>query len=162
MNVSTCSHRLTQQAMEMHKRKAVESSQTAADLKLHLDKYQAQLKEAQVAVAEKTASLEQEVFKYKRMQVSRCRQHTVSFPYCLPYYHLYDLHYFQCHITFKHFSHLTFIFSLDQSVLYLGSIILCFISRNFLLLLCFVLFPFSAFSLLLPAACRDFLHLGFN
>ncbi|RUS71538.1 hypothetical protein EGW08_020694 [Elysia chlorotica] len=54
--------------MEMHKRKAVESSQTAADLKLHLDKYQAQLKEAQVAVAEKTASLEQEVFKYKRMQ----------------------------------------------------------------------------------------------
>ncbi|KAH9502828.1 E3 ubiquitin-protein ligase BRE1B [Bulinus truncatus] len=59
---------MTQQAMEMHKRKAVESSQTAADLKLHLDKYQAQLKEAQVAVAEKTASLEQEVFKYKRMQ----------------------------------------------------------------------------------------------
>ncbi|XP_059165913.1 E3 ubiquitin-protein ligase Bre1-like [Physella acuta] len=54
--------------MEMHKRKAVESSQTAADLKLHLDKYQAQLKEVQVAVAEKTASLEQEVFKYKRMQ----------------------------------------------------------------------------------------------
>ena len=55
--------------MELHKRKAVESSQTAADLKLHLDKYQAQLKEAQVAVAEKTASLEQEVFKYKRMHV---------------------------------------------------------------------------------------------
>ena len=52
----------------MHKRKAVESSQTAADLKLHLDKYQAQLKEAQVAVAEKTAMLEQEVFKYKRVQ----------------------------------------------------------------------------------------------
>lgn len=64
-------YRLTQQAMEMHKRKAVESSQTAADLKLHLDKYQAQLKEAQIAVAEKTASLEQEVFKYKRMQVRR-------------------------------------------------------------------------------------------
>jgi hypothetical protein len=32
--------RFTQQSMEMHKRKAVESSQTAADLKLHLDKYQ--------------------------------------------------------------------------------------------------------------------------
>lgn len=61
--------RLTQQAMEMHKRKAVESSQTAADLKLHLDKYQAQLKEAQVSVAEKTGALEQESFKYKRMQV---------------------------------------------------------------------------------------------
>lgn len=54
----------------MHKRKAVESSQTAADLKLHLDKYQAQLKEAQVSVAEKTGALEQESFKYKRMQVS--------------------------------------------------------------------------------------------
>lgn len=56
--------------MEMHKRKAVESSQTAADLKLHLDKYQAQLKEAQVSVAEKTGALEQESFKYKRMQVN--------------------------------------------------------------------------------------------
>ncbi|XP_048252241.1 E3 ubiquitin-protein ligase Bre1-like [Haliotis rufescens] len=59
---------LTQQAMEMHKRKAVESSQTAADLKLHLDKYQSQLKEAQVAVAEKTGALEQEAYKYKRTQ----------------------------------------------------------------------------------------------
>lgn len=58
--------------MEMHKRKAVESSQTAADLKLHLDKYQAQLKEAQVSVAEKTGALEQESFKYKRMQVNLC------------------------------------------------------------------------------------------
>ena len=55
--------------MELHKRKAVESSQTAADLKLHLDKYQAQLKEAQVAVAEKTGAIEQEAYKYKRMQV---------------------------------------------------------------------------------------------
>ncbi|PVD32731.1 hypothetical protein C0Q70_08176 [Pomacea canaliculata] len=59
---------LTQQALELHKRKAVESSQTAADLKLHLDKYQAQLKEAQIAVAEKTGALDQEVFKYKRVQ----------------------------------------------------------------------------------------------
>ena len=59
----------TQSAMELHKRKAVESSQTAADLKLHLDKYQAQLKEAQVAVAEKTGAIEQEAYKYKRMQV---------------------------------------------------------------------------------------------
>jgi len=61
--------RLTQQAMELHKRKAVESAQTAADLKLHLDKYQAQLREAQVAVAEKTGAIEQEAYKYKRMQV---------------------------------------------------------------------------------------------
>ncbi|KAK3591494.1 hypothetical protein CHS0354_031601 [Potamilus streckersoni] len=59
---------LTKQAMEMHKRKALESSQTAADLKLHLDKYQAQLREAQVAVAEKTGAIEQEAYKYKRMQ----------------------------------------------------------------------------------------------
>ncbi|XP_041348774.1 E3 ubiquitin-protein ligase BRE1B-like [Gigantopelta aegis] len=59
---------LTQQAMDMYKRKAVESSQTAADLKLHLDKYQAQLKEAQVAVADKTGSIEQESYKYKRTQ----------------------------------------------------------------------------------------------
>ncbi|XP_052799034.1 E3 ubiquitin-protein ligase BRE1B-like [Mya arenaria] len=59
---------LTQQAMELHKRKAVESAQTAADLKLHLDKYQAQLREAQVAVAEKTGAIEQEAYKYKRTQ----------------------------------------------------------------------------------------------
>ncbi|CAC5393361.1 BRE1 [Mytilus coruscus] len=58
----------TQQSMEMHKRKAVESSQTAADLKLHLDKYQAQLKEAQVSVAEKTGALEQQSFKRNRLQ----------------------------------------------------------------------------------------------
>lgn len=39
---------LRQQAAEMHRRKAVESAQSAADLKLHLDKYLAQLKDAQV------------------------------------------------------------------------------------------------------------------
>ena len=61
---------LRQQAMELHKRKAVESTQTATDLKLHLDKYHSQLKEAQVAVAEKTGALEQETFKYKRGQVT--------------------------------------------------------------------------------------------
>ncbi|WAR01537.1 BRE1B-like protein [Mya arenaria] len=57
-----------ERAMELHKRKAVESAQTAADLKLHLDKYQAQLREAQVAVAEKTGAIEQEAYKYKRTQ----------------------------------------------------------------------------------------------
>ena len=30
--------------MEMHKRKAIESAQSAADLKLHLEKYHAQIK----------------------------------------------------------------------------------------------------------------------
>lgn len=51
---------LRQQSMELHKRKAIESSQSAADLKLHLDKYAAQLKEAQSSVAEKTISLQEE------------------------------------------------------------------------------------------------------
>lgn len=55
--------------MEMHKRKAIESAQSAADLKLHLDKYVAQLRETQLAVAEKSSSLEQEQFKNKRIQV---------------------------------------------------------------------------------------------
>lgn len=59
---------LRQQALDMHKRKAVESAQTAADLKLHLDKYHAQLKEAQVAVADKTSALQQQSFKFKRIQ----------------------------------------------------------------------------------------------
>jgi len=58
---------LRQQGMELHKRKAVESAQTAADLKLHLDKYHSQLKEAQNIVTEKTGSLQQETFKHKRM-----------------------------------------------------------------------------------------------
>ena len=55
--------------MDLLKRKAVESAQTAADLKLHLDKYHAQLKEAQNAVTDKTVALQQQTFKYKRMQV---------------------------------------------------------------------------------------------
>ena len=59
---------MRQQAMEMHKRKAIESAQSAADLKLHLEKYHAQIKEMQVTVAEKTSSLEAEAFKTKRFQ----------------------------------------------------------------------------------------------
>jgi len=59
---------LRQQAMEMHKRKAIESAQSAADLKLHLEKYHAQIKEVQQTVAEKTSSLEAEAFKTKRLQ----------------------------------------------------------------------------------------------
>jgi len=65
-----CCCSLRQQAQEMYKRKAVESAQTAADLKLHLDKYHAQLKEMQVAVSEKTSTLQQQTFKFKRIQVS--------------------------------------------------------------------------------------------
>jgi len=59
---------LRQQAMEMHKRKAIESAQSAADLKLHLEKYHSQIKEVQQTVAEKTSALESEAFKTKRMQ----------------------------------------------------------------------------------------------
>lgn len=91
---------LRQQAMEMHKRKAIESAQSAADLKLHLgkilyanarkqrskfpftsskkliifivtEKYHSQMKEAQQVVAEKTSSLEAEAYKTKRLQVQR-------------------------------------------------------------------------------------------
>jgi len=58
---------LRQQAMEMHKRKAIESAQSAADLKLHLEKYHSQIKEVQQTVAEKTSALESEAFKTKRM-----------------------------------------------------------------------------------------------
>lgn len=59
---------LRQQAMELHKRKAIESAQSAADLKLHLEKYHAQMKEAQQVVAEKTSALEAEAYKTKRIQ----------------------------------------------------------------------------------------------
>merc|ERR1711902_67444 len=58
---------MRQQAMEMHKRKAIESAQSAADLKLHLEKYYAQIKEVQQTVAEKTSALEAEAFKTKRL-----------------------------------------------------------------------------------------------
>jgi len=57
---------LRQQAMELHKRKALESTQTSADLRLHLDKYMAQLKELQASVGEKNASNEKEAFKQRR------------------------------------------------------------------------------------------------
>ena len=62
---------LRQQASELHRRKAVESSQSATDLKLHLDKYHAQLKDAQNAVANNTSGMHQEVCKYKRVQVNK-------------------------------------------------------------------------------------------
>merc|ERR1712029_380504 len=50
------------------RQKAMESAQSAADLKLHLEKYHAQIKEMQQTVAEKTSSLEAEAFKTKRLQ----------------------------------------------------------------------------------------------
>ena len=67
--ICNLSCRLRASTADMNKRKAVETAQTAADLKLHLDKYSAQLKEMQTAVAEKTSAVQQEAFKYKRIQV---------------------------------------------------------------------------------------------
>nr|CAD7200137.1 unnamed protein product [Timema douglasi] len=70
---------LRQQAMEMHKRKAIESAQSAADLKLHLEKYHAQMKEAQQVVAEKTSALEAEAYKTKRLQLTGCTSFPLKF-----------------------------------------------------------------------------------
>lgn len=69
-NLSTIEKELAckQQAMELHKRKAIEAAQSAADLKLHLDKYLSQLKEAQSTVAEKTSSLHERSYKISRLQ----------------------------------------------------------------------------------------------
>ena len=69
-NLSTIEKELAfkQQAMELHKRKAVEAAQSAADLKLHLDKYLSQLKEAQSTVAEKTSALQEQSYKTTRLQ----------------------------------------------------------------------------------------------
>jgi len=69
-NLSTIEKELNlkQQAMEAHKRKAIEAAQNAADLKVHLDKYLSQLKEAQSAVAEKTSSLQEQSYKTSRLQ----------------------------------------------------------------------------------------------
>lgn len=59
---------IRQQALELHKRKAIENAQSAADLKLHLEKYHAQMKEAQQIVSEKTSALEAEAYKNNRLQ----------------------------------------------------------------------------------------------
>ena len=39
--------------MEMHKRKAIESAQSAADLKLHLEKYHSQIKVKYICLKKK-------------------------------------------------------------------------------------------------------------
>lgn len=64
--------------MESFKRKAMESSQAAADLKLHLEKYTSQLREAQTAVSDKTTALEQQSFKYRRITVSSMQRNTYA------------------------------------------------------------------------------------
>jgi E3 ubiquitin-protein ligase BRE1 len=69
---------MRQQAMKMHKWNAIESAQSIADLKLHLENYHAQIKEMQITVAEKTSSLEAEAFKTKRLQVYNFFQFFIS------------------------------------------------------------------------------------
>lgn len=59
---------LCRQALEMYKRKAIESAQSAADLKMHLEKYHTHMKEAQQVVTEKTSALESEAYKTNRLQ----------------------------------------------------------------------------------------------
>lgn len=54
------------QTIDAYKRKTIESAQTSADLKLHLDRYHAQLKEVQELVAEKSEALEKQNFKNRR------------------------------------------------------------------------------------------------
>jgi hypothetical protein len=54
------------QTLDAHKRKTIESAQTSADLKLHLDRYHAQLKEVQELVADKSEALEKQNFKNRR------------------------------------------------------------------------------------------------
>ncbi|XP_054724010.1 E3 ubiquitin-protein ligase BRE1A-like isoform X2 [Uloborus diversus] len=69
-NVATVEKELSlrQQSSEMQKRKSIESAQSAADLRLHLEKYLSHLKEVQNTVAEKTSAVQQEAFKTKRLQ----------------------------------------------------------------------------------------------
>uniref|UniRef100_A0A915KCW5 E3 ubiquitin protein ligase n=1 Tax=Romanomermis culicivorax TaxID=13658 RepID=A0A915KCW5_ROMCU len=57
-----------QQATDLHRRKAIEGAQSLADLKLQVEKLSAQLTEAQLAIATKTAGLEDESFKITRLQ----------------------------------------------------------------------------------------------
>lgn len=58
---------LRTQGMESYKRKAVEATQQTNDLKLHLDKYVSQIRDAQSIVADKTSAWQNEMFKTKRL-----------------------------------------------------------------------------------------------
>ncbi|XP_028400648.1 E3 ubiquitin-protein ligase BRE1B-like [Dendronephthya gigantea] len=59
---------LRQQAMDLHKRKATESAQTAQDFKIRIESFQQQLQEAEKSLRTKTRSLEEEIFRSRRMQ----------------------------------------------------------------------------------------------
>lgn len=53
--------------VDAYKRKALDASQSHQDLKLHLEKYLAQVKDSQSIVADKTSAWQQEAFKTKRL-----------------------------------------------------------------------------------------------
>lgn len=57
-------------SMEVYKRRAAESAQSAEDLRVSMDKYLSQLKELQNALQEKACAVEKEGYKYRRAQVS--------------------------------------------------------------------------------------------
>ncbi|CAL8088833.1 unnamed protein product [Calicophoron daubneyi] len=57
-----------QQAQEAYKRKSLESQQVAEDLRVTVQKYQSQLKEAQVSVQEKASAFERVSFRHQRLQ----------------------------------------------------------------------------------------------
>ncbi|XP_041456820.1 E3 ubiquitin-protein ligase BRE1A-like [Lytechinus variegatus] len=59
---------LRQQTMDMHKRKAMDIAQQAADLKLKLDKIDGTTEELQRIVKEKSSAVEQENHKFRRAQ----------------------------------------------------------------------------------------------
>lgn len=59
---------LQRQTMDLHKRKAIEQAQSAADLNMYLEKYRSQMTEAEQVHAERTTSLEAEAYKNKRLQ----------------------------------------------------------------------------------------------
>lgn len=56
-----------QQALELHRRDGLKSQQLAAELKLNVDKYLSQLREAQLTVQDKAVALEKDSFKHRRV-----------------------------------------------------------------------------------------------
>lgn len=60
---------LRQQAQEACKRKSLESQQITEDLRVTVQKYQSQLKDAQVSVQEKASAFERISFRNQRLQV---------------------------------------------------------------------------------------------
>lgn len=57
-----------QQSQESYKRKSIECQQVAEDLRVTVQKYHGQLKEAQTTVQEKAAAFEQVSFRHQRLQ----------------------------------------------------------------------------------------------